>query len=53
MTVCLLGGKVPREEGHQPAYAVNLRLYFVVVEVAGQSRVVVLDNHGDHFEDDF
>ena len=49
----MLGGAIPGEESHQPADAVDLRFNFVVVEVAGQSRVVVLDDDSDHFEDDF
>ena len=43
--------KVPGEEGHKPTNAIDLRLYLIVLEVAGQGRVMILDNNRHHLED--
>ena len=49
--VCFVTAILPREESHQPANAVNLRLDIVILQKPSKRRVVVLDSHSHHLED--
>lgn len=51
--ICFIIKGVPREESHKPADTVQLWFYFVIFQVSGQSRIMILDHDSDHFKYDF